>query len=60
MAFFFAVLSGSIVGVILMRSAERGGQGMKTRLPFGAFLALGGIIALFAGPAIIDFYLRLL
>lgn len=56
-AFFFAVLSGSIVGLILMQGT---GQGMKTRLPFGAFLALGGIIALFAGPAIIDFYLRLL
>lgn len=56
-AFFFGVLSGSIVGVVLMR---RSGQGMQTRLPFGAFLAFGGLIALFAAPAIIDFYLQFL
>ncbi|MES1241972.1 MAG: prepilin peptidase [Acidobacteriota bacterium] len=56
-AFFFAVLAGSIVGVVLMR---RSGQGMKTRLPFGAFLAFGGLLALFAAPAIIDFYLQFL
>jgi leader peptidase (prepilin peptidase)/N-methyltransferase len=56
-AFFFAVLSGSIVGLVLMR---RSGEGMQTRLPFGAFLALGGLIALFAAPAIIGYYMRFL
>lgn len=56
-AFFFAVLAGSIVGLALM---GRSGEGLRTRLPFGAFLALGGLIALFAGPAIIGFYLRFL
>lgn len=56
-AFFFAVLAGSIVGLALIR---RSGQGMRTRLPFGTFLALGGLIALFAGPALIGWYLRLL
>ena len=56
-AFFFAVLAGSIVGLILM---GRSGEGLRTRLPFGAFLALGGLIALFAGPAVIGFYMRFL
>ena len=56
-AFFFAVLAGSIVGLVLM---GRSGEGLRTRLPFGAFLALGGLIALFAGPALIGFYLRFL
>ena len=56
-AFFFAVLAGSIVGLALM---GRTGEGLRTRLPFGAFLALGGLIALFAGPAIIGFYMRFL
>jgi leader peptidase (prepilin peptidase)/N-methyltransferase len=56
-AFFFAVLAGSIVGLVLM---SRSGEGMRTRLPFGTFLALGGLLALFAGPAIIGFYMRFL
>ena len=56
-AFFFAVLAGSIVGLAMM---GRSGEGLRTRLPFGAFLALGGLIALFAGPAIIGFYMRFL
>jgi len=56
-AFFFAVLAGAVVGLVLM---GRSGEGLRTRLPFGVFLALGGLIALFAGPAIIGFYLRLL
>ncbi|MFL6202950.1 MAG: prepilin peptidase [Thermoanaerobaculia bacterium] len=56
-AFFFAVLAGSVVGLVLM---SRSGEGLRTRLPFGAFLALGGLIALFAGPAIIGFYMRFL
>jgi len=56
-AFFFAVLTGSVAGLVLMR---RSGEGMRTRLPFGAFLAFGGLLALFAAPAIIDFYLQFL
>jgi prepilin signal peptidase PulO-like enzyme (type II secretory pathway) len=29
-------------------------------IPFGPFLALGGVLALFAGHAILDWYLRVL
>lgn len=54
---FFAALSGSVVGLGLM---ARGGLGGKTRLPFGTFLALGGLIALFAGETLVQAYARLL
>ena len=33
------------------------GEGRKTAIPFGPFLALGGVVALLAGPAIVDWYL---
>lgn len=54
---FIAALSGSVVGLGLMAWSELGG---KTRLPFGTFLALGGLIALFAGDTLVQAYVRLL
>lgn len=54
---FFAALSGSVVGLGLM---AWGGLGGKARLPFGTFLALGGLIALFAGEPLVQAYARLL
>ncbi len=56
-SFFLAVLVGSVAGIALM---GRSGEGMKMRLPFGFFLALGGLAALFAGPQLIAAYVRLL
>ena len=32
-------------------------EGRKTAIPFGPFLALGGVVAMLAGPAIVDWYL---
>ena len=33
-------------------------RGRKTAVPFGPFLALGGLIGLFVGPAIVHWYLH--
>ena len=54
-ALFVAFLSGSVVGGVIM--ARRGiADGRKTKVPFGPFLALGGVVAIFAGTAIVDWY----
>jgi leader peptidase (prepilin peptidase)/N-methyltransferase len=54
---FFGALAGSIVGLALMRW---GSLDMRSKLPFGTCLALGGLIALFAGDLLVDSYARLL
>jgi len=54
---FLGALSGAVVGLGVM--AWRGGD-LKSKLPFGTFLALGGLIALFAGERIVAAYVRLL
>ena len=46
---------GAIVGMVLM--ASRGSGARKLAVPFGPFLALGGVVALLAGQQIIDWYL---
>jgi leader peptidase (prepilin peptidase)/N-methyltransferase len=49
-------LFGTIVGGAIM--AKKGvAQGRKTKVPFGPFLALGGLVGLFAGDAIVEWYL---
>jgi leader peptidase (prepilin peptidase)/N-methyltransferase len=50
---FAAALLGSVVGLTLM--AFRG-LDFKAKLPFGVFLALGGLIALFAGEPLVRAY----
>lgn len=56
-AILAAVLIGTVVGAAVM--ARVGVQeGRKTKVPFGPFLALGGVIALLAGPAILHWYLH--
>ena len=54
---FFGALSGSIVGIALMR---RGSVDMRSKLPFGVFLALGGLVALFFGDPLVEWYAGLL
>jgi len=51
---FSASLLGAIVGLALL---GRSRAGFKTKLPFGAFLSLGGLFALFAGRPLVDLYL---
>jgi leader peptidase (prepilin peptidase) / N-methyltransferase len=51
------VLAGTIVGlVIIARVGTRAGR--KTAVPFGPFLALGGVVAMLAGSPIIHWYLH--
>lgn len=55
-ALLVALVAGTLVGVVVM--ARRGvEEGRRTAIPFGPFLALGGVVALVAGPAIVDWYL---
>jgi leader peptidase (prepilin peptidase)/N-methyltransferase len=49
-----AFLTGSVVGVAVI--ARGGMDKRKTGLPFAPFLALGGLVALVAGPELIDLY----
>ncbi len=51
-----ALLAGTIVGGVIM--ARKGvAAGRKTAVPFGPFLALGGLVGVLAGPALLDLYL---
>jgi leader peptidase (prepilin peptidase) / N-methyltransferase len=55
-AVFIALISGTLVGALIM--ARKGvAEGRKTAVPFGPFLALGGVVAFFAGDAMVDWYL---
>lgn len=54
---FFGALSGSVVGLALM---GRGGVDLRSKLPFGVFLAAGGVVALFFGDALVGWYAGLL
>lgn len=55
-ALLVALVAGTLVGIVVM--ARKGtAEGRKTAIPFGPFLALGGVVALLAGPAIVDWYL---
>ena len=53
-ALLVAFLSGSLVGVAIL--AREGRAGRKKAVPFGIFLALGGIVGVLAGPELIDLY----
>jgi leader peptidase (prepilin peptidase)/N-methyltransferase len=55
-AIFVALLAGSLIGALII--ARKGAKaGRKTKVPFGPFLALGGLVGLFAGGPIVDWYL---
>jgi leader peptidase (prepilin peptidase) / N-methyltransferase len=53
-AMLTAFLTGSIVGLAII--AREGAAGRKKAVPFGVFLALGGIVAVLAGPELIELY----
>jgi len=51
---FMGVLSGSIIGILLMM--RQGKRDMQMLLPFGVFLGIGSILALLVGPNIVEWY----
>ena len=51
---FFGVLSGSIIGILLM--LRQGRRNMQMLLPFGIFLGIGAIVALLVGSHIVEWY----
>jgi leader peptidase (prepilin peptidase)/N-methyltransferase len=55
-ALFTGFLAGTVVGALII--ARLGvARGRKTAIPFGPYLALGGLVALFAGDEIVRWYL---
>jgi leader peptidase (prepilin peptidase)/N-methyltransferase len=50
---FLAFLTSSVIGIALIAVKA---AGRKTRIPFGPFLALGCVLAVFVGGPILDWY----
>lgn len=56
-ALLAGILLGTIAGLVVMARVGVA-RGRKVAIPFGPFLAIGGAIALFAGPTIVHWYLN--
>ncbi len=54
-ALLIAFAAGSLVGLALI--ARHGAEARKQAVPFGPFLAFGGVVGLLAGDQIVDWYL---
>lgn len=54
-AILVALLAGSAVGLLMI--ARQGAAARKLAIPFGPFLALGGVVGLLAGGPLIGWYL---
>jgi leader peptidase (prepilin peptidase)/N-methyltransferase len=54
-AILVALLAGSAVGLFLI--AQRGAAARKQAIPFGPFLAFGGVVGLLLGDQLVDLYL---
>jgi leader peptidase (prepilin peptidase)/N-methyltransferase len=56
-AIFIGLVAGVLAGAVII--ARKGAaDGRKTAVPFGPFLALGALVAVFCGQAIVDAYLE--
>ncbi|MDX6651675.1 MAG: leader peptidase (prepilin peptidase) / N-methyltransferase [Solirubrobacterales bacterium] len=55
-ALLIAMIAGALVGVVMM--VREGAAARKRGIPFGPFLAAGAVVGLFAGDAIVDWYLQ--
>jgi leader peptidase (prepilin peptidase)/N-methyltransferase len=54
-AILVALLAGSVVGLAMM--VRQGASARKQAIPFGPFLAFGGVVGLLLGGQLIDLYL---
>jgi prepilin signal peptidase PulO-like enzyme (type II secretory pathway) len=54
LAVFIGALAGAVIGIALMIAGK---MGRRSPLPFGVFLAAGGVVSLFFGPWIWGAYL---
>ena len=54
-AILVALIAGSVVGLVVM--ASRGVSARKQAIPFGPFLAFGGVVGLLLGDQLVDLYL---
>jgi leader peptidase (prepilin peptidase)/N-methyltransferase len=54
-ALLVALLAGSLVGLAMI--VRDGASARKKAIPFGPFLALGGLVGLLAGDQLLDWYL---
>ena len=54
-AILVALLAGSAVGLFMV--ARHGAEARKRAIPFGPFLALGGVVGLLLGDQLVDLYL---
>jgi leader peptidase (prepilin peptidase) / N-methyltransferase len=56
-AVLVALLSGTVLGLVII--ARKGAAaGRKTAVPFGPFLALGALVAVYAGQPLVHFYVN--
>ena len=53
-ALLAAFMSGTLVGVTII--AREGAAARKKAVPFGVFLAFGGLVGVLAGPELVDLY----
>jgi prepilin signal peptidase PulO-like enzyme (type II secretory pathway) len=56
-----ALMLGAFAGLVpsIVLFARHGAAARKMAIPYGPFLALGSVVALFAGDRILDVYLTL-
>jgi leader peptidase (prepilin peptidase)/N-methyltransferase len=57
LAVFLGALFGALTGGLLMAAGK---MRRRSALPFGVFMAIGGLASLFYGPEIWRFYLALM
>ena len=54
-ALLVALIAGALVGAVMI--ARGGAAARKQAIPFGPFLALGGVVGLWFGDAVVEWYL---